>query len=94
MLLEINQARDTLRVVGEDNDEIIRELLTGVSAYLEVTTGRDWSKDSEPHPLAQTAAKFILQLWYHPQDENADRIKRVIDSLLVSLTVIGRGMDG
>ncbi|HAR5801511.1 TPA: phage gp6-like head-tail connector protein, partial [Staphylococcus pseudintermedius] len=41
-------------------------------------------------PLAQTTAKFILQLWFDPQTQDSERLKRTIDSLLVSLTALGR----
>lgn len=91
MLITIQEARDALRVDGEDNDPIIIPLLEAIPAYLEVSTGRAW--DAEPvHPLAQTATKFILQLWFDPQGEDTERLKRTIDSLLVALTAIGRSL--
>lgn len=89
MLITIEEARDALRVDGTDNDPIIIPLLESIPAYLEVSTGHNW--DTEPvHPLAQTAAKFILQLWYDPQGQDTEKLKRTIDSLLVALTAIGR----
>lgn len=92
MLITIEEARDTLRIDGTDNDPIIIPLLESIPAYLEVTTGRRW--DTEPvHPLAQTVTKFILQLWYDPQGPDSERLKRTIDSLLVALTAIGRNMS-
>lgn len=91
MLINIQDARETLRVDGEDNDPIIIPLLEAIPSYLETTTGRDWL-DSPVHPLAQTATKFILQLWFDPQTPDSDRLKRTIDNLLVALTALGRGM--
>lgn len=89
MLMTIEEARDALRLDGADNDEIIQALLDSIPSYLEATTGKSW--DTEPvHPMAQTTAKFILQLWYNPQGQDSERLKRTIDNLLVSLTVIGR----
>ena len=91
MLITIEEARDTLRLDGVDNDGIIFPLLEAVPSYLEVTTGRTW-EDTEVHPLAQTVTKFILQLWYDPQGQDSQRLKRTIDNLLTALTALGRGM--
>lgn len=91
MLLSINEARDTLRIDGNDNDDIIDALIQAIPSYMETATGVDWNKTDEPHPLAQTTAKFILQLWFDPQTQDSERLKRTIDNLLTSLTVIGHG---
>ncbi|PFT97977.1 DNA packaging protein [Bacillus thuringiensis] len=91
MLINIQEARDCLRVDGADNDPIIIALLESIPSYLEVTTGRTW-EDTSVHPLAQTVTKFLLQLWYDPQDQDSERLKRTIDQLLASLTVLGRNM--
>ncbi|MCQ6530097.1 head-tail connector protein [Bacillus mycoides] len=92
MLIDIQEARDALRIDGEDNDVIIIPLLESIPSYLEVTTGRTW-EDTPVHPLAQTVTKFILQLWYDPQDRDSERLKRTIDNLLTALTVLGRTMN-
>ncbi|TYR78445.1 phage gp6-like head-tail connector protein [Priestia megaterium] len=92
MLIDIQEARDTLRVDGTDNDSIIISLLKSIPSYLEVTTGRTW-EDTPVHPLAQTVTKFILQLWFDPQGQDSERLKRTIDNLLTSLTAIARSMD-
>lgn len=92
MLISIQEARDALRVDGPDNDPIIIPLLDSIPAYLEVTTGRSW--DEQPvHPLAQTVAKFILQLWYNEQGPDTERLRRTIDGLLIALTAIGRSRE-
>ncbi|WP_449354402.1 head-tail connector protein [Virgibacillus natechei] len=91
MLISIEEAKDTLRVDGTDNDLIIQPLLQSIPSYLEATTGRSW-EDEPVHPLAQTVTKFILQLWFDPQTQDSERLKRTIDNLLVALTAVGRGM--
>jgi hypothetical protein len=93
MLISIEEARDTLRVDGSENDDIIIPLLESIPSYLEVKTGKDWL-DDPVNPLAQTTAKFILQLWFDPQDQNSERLKRTIDSLLAALTSMARDIDG
>lgn len=92
MLIDMEEARDCLRVDGTDNDPIIIPLLESIPSYLEVTTGRSW-EDTDVHPLAQTVTKFILQLWYDPQGQDSERLKRTIDNLLGALTALGRTMQ-
>lgn len=90
LLIDMQEARDAVRVDGADNDIILIPLLESIPFYLEATTGRTWLEDN--HPLAQTVTKFILQLWYDPQGQDSERLKRTIDNLLTALTAIGRGM--
>lgn len=94
LLLTIQEAREILRLDGPDNDIIIQPLLEAIPDFLETTTGRRW--DTEPiNSLAKTTAGFILQYWYYgPQGDHADRLKKTIDSLLGTLTAIGRDMNG
>lgn len=91
MLIGLDEAKEALRVDGDDNDFIIQSLLDSIPSYLEVTTGRTW-EDDPVHPLAQTTAKFLLQLWFDPQGQDSVRLKRTIDTLLVALTALGRNM--
>jgi len=51
---------------------------------LEITTGD--VPDGEYSPLAKTAARFILQLWYFGDNADIDKLKRVIDNLLKALS--------
>jgi hypothetical protein len=95
MILSLEEARETLRLDGPDNDDIIIPLVAAIPRYLEVTTGRSWTEDDlEEYPLAKVAAKFLLQLWYFPQSEDAVRIQRTIDSLLMTLAAEARSLNG
>lgn len=47
-----------------ETDQILLMLLPQVDAYLQRATGRDWSADSNIHPLAKTAAGALLVNWY------------------------------
>lgn len=91
MLIDLQEAKDCLRIDGEEFNSILYPLLESIPSYLEATTGRTW-EDETVHPLAQTAAKFILQLWFDPQGHDSERLKRTIDNLLTALTAIGRTM--
>jgi hypothetical protein len=92
MILTIEEAREALRIDGSSNDIIIQPLVDAIPSYLEVSTGKAWD-DEQIHPLAKTAAKFILQLWYFPQNEGAKQLQRAIDGLLVALTALGRTVE-
>ncbi len=85
-MLDINKARDILRIDGTDNDEILMILLDAVPDYLELTTGMS-KEQQEEEPMADTAAGFILRLWYHAEQADAEKLQRTIDSLLKVLTL-------
>lgn len=93
MIISLEDARNALRIDDDYNDDVIQPLIESIPSYLEMTTGHDWLE--EPiEPLAQTTAKFILQLWFDPQTQDSERLKRTIDGLLVSLTALGRSYNG
>ncbi|WP_242951358.1 phage gp6-like head-tail connector protein [Clostridium kluyveri] len=71
----------------------MQPLIDAIPPYLEATTGRTWIDDATIHPLAKSAASFILQLWFQPKDKDTDKLRNAIDSLLVALQAIGRSMD-
>lgn len=88
MIISIEEGREALRIDDDYNDEIIEPLIKSIPDYLYITTGRDWL-DENVQPLAQTTAKFILQLWFDPQTQDSERLKRTIDGLLMSLKALG-----
>lgn len=90
MILDISEAREFLRLDGDDNDIIIAFLLEAIPGYIEVTTGMT-KEQQKQEPLAKTAAKFILQLWYNAEQTDSEKLQRTIDSLLKVLTVKARG---
>ena len=83
MMFTTDEARDILRVDGADNDAQITALVEAIPAYLEITAG--YKTTGEYSPLAKTAARFILQLWYFGESADTDKLQRVIDSLLKAL---------
>ena len=85
-MITLEKAREWLRIDGTDNDEIIKGLLAAVPGYIEVSTGMS-PYQQKKEPLADTAAKFILTLWYNAEQSEAERLQRCIDNLLKALTV-------
>jgi len=84
LIFSIDEARDILRLDGTDNDAQIEALLLAIPAYLEVTAG--YKTTGKYSPLAKTAARFILQLWYFGDNTDIDKLRRVIDNLLKALS--------
>lgn len=94
MILTIEEARETLRVDGEDNDNIISGLLLAIPGYITTCTGvTDPEALAETVPLIKTSAKFILALWYNPDGTDSARLQVVIDNLLKTLKSISRDLN-
>ena len=64
MILSLEEAREALRIDGEDNDTIIIPLVEAIPKYLEITTGNSWMNEDGQgtKELAKVAAKGSLQL--------------------------------
>lgn len=86
-MLTVEQGREALRLDTEDNDEIIAGLLAAIPAYIELATGLT-AEQQEEQPLADTASRFILVLWYNAERADAEKLQRTIDSLLKALALV------
>jgi len=89
MVLSLEEAREHLRIDGTDNDALILSLLEAIPGYIEVTTGMT-PEQQETEPLARTASKFILQLWYNAEQADSEKLQRTSDGLLKAITVKAR----
>jgi hypothetical protein len=88
-MLTIDEAREFLRLDGTDIDNIITSLLDAIPGYIEVSTGMS-AAQQDTEPLAKTAAKFILQLWYNAEQSDSEKLQRTIDGLFKALSVMAR----
>lgn len=84
-MLTVEEAREWLRLDNTDNDAVIAGLIEGATEYIAIATGLDAKAQAES-PLAQTAAKFLLSLWYDPTQTDTDRLQRSIDNLLKAVS--------
>ena len=91
-MIEIEKAREWLRIDGSDNDTIIQGLLDAVPDYVEVATGYPVEKQDN-EPLTETVTRFLLLLWYNAEQSEAGQLQRVIDNLLKTLTVKARALN-
>ena len=88
-MLTLEKAREWLRIDGTDNDDIIMSLVAAASDYIEITTGMSAAQQEE-EPIAETAEKFLIQLWYNAEQSESEKLQRTIDGLLKALTVKAR----
>lgn len=84
--MTLDEAKNILRVDGEDNDELINSLLQAIPDYIEVTTGMP-SEQQANEPLVNTVSGFILTLWYYADHADDVKLQRTIDSLLKCITL-------
>ena len=92
-MVTLDTAREWLRIDGTDNDDIIQGLLCAAPGYIAVATGID-PEDQKTEPLADTAVKFLMTLWYNAEQSEAERLQRTIDSILKALTFKRRLANG
>lgn len=84
-LITTQEARDWLRLDNSDNDVNIEGLIESAEEYITLTTGMS-ADMQELSPLAKTACKFLLSLWYDPEQADSDKLQRSIDNLLKALS--------
>lgn len=87
-VISIDEAREWLRLDGTDNDAVVSGLIEGAAEYIAIATGLDANAQAAS-PLAKTATKFLLSLWYDPTQTDTDRLQRSIDNLLKAVTHVG-----
>lgn len=87
-VISIDEAREWLRLDGTDNDAVVSGLIEGAAEYIAIATGLDTNAQAQS-PLAKTATKFLLSLWYDPTQTDTDKLQRSIDNLLKAVTHVG-----
>ena len=84
MIFSLNEANEILHLDGGDNDAQVMALIEALPPYLYHTTG--YQATGEYSPVAKTAARFILWQWYYGENADTDKVQRLIDCLLKSLS--------
>lgn len=87
-VISLDEAREWLRLDNTDNDAVIAGLIEGAAQYIEIATGLI-PLDQAASPLAKTATKFLLSLWYDPTQADTDKLQRSIDNLLKAAAHVG-----
>lgn len=95
-MVTLPAARDWLRLDGDENDELILGLVLAAVDYIETATGATPKQQETAGivSLAETVQKMLLTLWYKPEQAEAERVQRTIDSLLKVITVKVASLNG
>ncbi len=73
----------------EENTQIVGSLLDAVPDYIENATGME-AEMQENFSIVETCTGFLLRLWYYPEGTDTDKLQKVIDALLKSITLIAK----
>lgn len=86
--MDIEGAMRTLRLDQDpETEQIINELLAAVPGYIENTTGMS-IEEQKNCPLCNTVTGFLLRLWYYPEHADSEKLQKVADSLLKTITTM------
>lgn len=85
-MFSVSDARNVLRVDGDDNDSFINSLVESLPGYIEVTTGMPVGQQ-EDEPLVHTVSGFLVTLWYYADHTDDVKLQRTIDNLLKCITL-------
>lgn len=84
MAFYITDAKNVLRLDGNDNDDLVESLVKTAEEYVEQATGLTAMQQSG-EPLADTAKGFLVKLWYFGDHSDDAKLQRVVNNLLRSL---------
>lgn len=87
MVMDLQKAKDILRLDNDYNDDLVLALLESIPSYIETTTGLTRLQQYD-EPLTDTVGGFLLMLWFNAEDTNSEQLTRTIDSLLKTLSYV------
>ena len=88
MPVTVQEARDWLRIDGEENEAIIEGLLRAAQSYRETSTGvvQGFNAYSTSGNLCDACTRYLLTYWYYGESADVKQLESVIDSLLKAIT--------
>lgn len=94
-ILTVEEAARSVAV--EPTDEKLLDILPQVDAYVNGTTGHNWTSDDTINPEAKTAARIYLVLLYDlmsMQQNQIDALNRALTSALSRLEALAAETEG
>lgn len=86
MLITLKEAKEYLRVDGDEDDSLITSLISAAQEYLKNATGKTFDNTNE---LARLFCLVLVVDWYENRTLSAgkvgEKIRPVIDSMLAQL---------
>ena len=87
-MMNVDDGLNILRMDPDADTEIIVEgLLQAIPSYIETTTGMS-IKEQEDCALCDTVSGFLLRLWFFPDGSDSEKLQRVVDNLLKTISAM------
>ena len=87
-MMDVSEGLQILRMDPEEETEmIISGLLAAIPPYIETTTGMS-IEEQEDCALCDTVSGFLLRLWFFPDGSDSEKLQRIVDSLLKTITAM------
>ena len=84
--MTLEDAKLTLRIDTDDNDDLIESLIDSLPDYIYLTTGMK-EEDQSGDPLVETVSGFLIKLWYYGDQADEVRLQRTINNLLKAISL-------
>ncbi|KWU66043.1 DNA-packaging protein [Bacillus mycoides] len=84
MVLKLEEAKEYLRVDGDEEDSLISSFITAAEIYIKNATSKNVDLKSE---LAKLAARILISHWYENREAvgKAEQLAFSLQSILVQL---------
>ncbi|KAB2459729.1 phage gp6-like head-tail connector protein [Bacillus sp. CH126_4D] len=84
MVLKLEEAKEYLRVDGDEEDSLISSFITAAEIYIKNATSKNVDLKSE---LAKLAARILIAHWYENREAvgKAEQLAFSLQSILVQL---------
>lgn len=86
MILEIEEAKQWLRVDHDEDDMIIQNLIKAAESYLKNATGKTFGSEDE---LAKLFCLYLITDWYENREylgrKVGEKVKYIVQSMLTQL---------
>lgn len=83
-VVTLSDMRDYLRIDGTANDGILSDLIEAATVYITQTTGMN-ATDQATNPLARSAVKMTVAMWFDPAGIDATASERAVTEMLKHL---------
>ena len=82
--ITVDDMREYLRIDGTANDNLLTALIDAAGVYITQTTGMT-TTDQAANPLAKSATRMLVAMWYDPQGIDATASERAVTEMLKHL---------
>lgn len=85
-MIDLQEAKDWLRVDHDEDDNLIKSLIYSAEQYLKNATGKEFSSENQ---LAKQFCLFLIADWYDNRqftgEKVGEKVKYILQSMLAQL---------